>query len=298
MNAAAVLPQTTRNIVRLWADRVCVAIDLARVQGIERAERIQNGILRTQQAEWRILELCAALGQDATPQTRGNVVLLELRGERFGVRVDRVSGVSRVSVADLSPVPHGVPTEQQRFYTSVVELDGQPVLLLEPDALHPDAIADVPRTNPDWQSATPSQLANRAFVCSIGTIDRRAVGFILPAANVQELLDSPTGSLLPNPHSHARALLSWRNQALVQIDLATWCGVPALSQLGSRVAVVRLPNLSLIALNVGPTVRLLNLPLTHIASRRIIAIDANHVLGIFDTNEYTLIVPDLRKFCG
>ena len=88
---------------------------------------------------------------------------------------------------------------------------------------------------------------------------------------------------------------AWRGRALPVIDLAAWCGLRVQAVPNRRTIVVRTPNGEPIGLPAGHGIRMLPLPLPSVPARRPITLNRDRVLGVFDTNEQTLVIPDLTK---
>ncbi len=300
---------TTTNLVRLTVGPVTVGLDMGRVLGIERGDRIKPvpdrpdlvGRIVNRAGDWPVLDLAARLGLDHSPNPRtGQVVLTAVAGERHGLLLDRVSPIARLSTVDVRAVPKSV-ARRGLFFEGLLMLDGHPLLLLDPDRLagEIDLFAADPDDAPPPLRQSPAKLAaDRLLV--VRQIEYplpggRVVGFGLPVGCITEIIEAPVGTPVPGAADHVREVIAWRDRPLPVVDLATWCGLRTPLTPVRRVVVIRTAAREPLGLLTGPGVRMLPLPLPNIPSRRPITLDEDRVLGVFDTNDVTLVIPDLSK---
>lgn len=301
-------PATT-NLVRLTVGRFTVGLDMDRVLGIERGDRVKPlpgradlaGRIVNRAGEWPVLNLAARLGFDHTPDLRtSQVVLTAVAGERHGLLIDRVSPITRLTAAELRAVPRSI-ARRGLFFDGVLMLDGRPLLLLDPDRL----AGGVDLFAPEEEEATPAPTRPSAKLASdrllvIGQVEYplpggRVVGFGIPVGCVVEIVEAADGTPIPGAADHVREVTEWRGKPLPVIDLANWCGLRAPPPAVRRVVVIRTATREPLGLLTGTGVKMLPLPLPHMPTRRAITLTDDRVLGVFDTNEQTLVIPDLTK---
>jgi chemotaxis signal transduction protein len=300
------------HLVRLALGPVSIGLDMGRVLGIERGERMKPakpgsdivGRIQNRAGDWPVLDLAARLGLPRErPNDESQVVLTAIAGERRGLLVDRTAPVPRSTDAPVRPVPASIPRGES-LYEGVVVLDGRPLLLLDPDRLtgNVDLFALDPRSTPPTRRATkPTTRCEQLFV--LGQYEYplpgdRIVGFGLPLALVAGVIDAPPGTPVPGAPAHIRELSSWRGRSLPVVDLADWCGLRVPAQPNRRTVVVRTSTGDPLGLPAGRGVRVLPLPIPNVVTRRTFTYNPDRVLGVFDTNEQTLIIPDLAQLAA
>jgi chemotaxis signal transduction protein len=297
----------TTNLVRLTVGPVTVGLDMGRVLGIERGDRIKPaadrpdlaGRITNRAGEWPVVGLAARLGVAAPPVRGGQVVLTAIGGERHGLLVDRVSPIARLSAAEVKPVPKSI-AKRGLFFDGLLVHDGRPLLLLDPDRLagEVDLFADEADDAPPPIARSTKRRSDRLL--AIGQVEyplpgSRVVGFGIPVGCVAEIIDAPPGTAVPGAADHVVEMVEWRGGPLPVVDLMAWCGLKAPTAPTRRVVVIRTPAREPLGLLTGNGVRVLPLPLPSVPARRPITLTADRVLGIFDTNEQTLVIPDLTK---
>jgi two-component system, chemotaxis family, sensor kinase CheA len=120
--------QLKRERMGLPVSRVQCVIDVKETT-IERAG--SETFCELDQEPLPLIDLAARMGLGASPLDRGNIVVLEARGLRFGLKVDR-------AVADQEVFVREVPAALGRLRSAgglAVLPDGVPIFLLEPAAL-------------------------------------------------------------------------------------------------------------------------------------------------------------------
>lgn len=308
-----VMAQETANLVRLSVGSLSVGFDMNRVLGVERADRIKPsdklefvGKIVNRAGEWPVLNLAARLGLDHQPSPRsGQVLLTAIAGRHHGLLVDRVSQVTRLTSRDIQPVPMAI-ARRGLFFDGIWMADASPVFVLDPDRLigEVDLFASDDESFPEVAKRTGKKLASDRIL-AIAQREHplpggRLVGFGIPVGSVIEIIDLPVGTVVPGAAEHVREVVQWRTTALPVIDLSMWCGLatPLSTATSRRAAIVRTVTGEKLGLLTGATVKMLTLPLPNIPVRRAITVNAERVAGLFDTNEMTLIIPDLTKLSG
>lgn len=297
---------SSTNIVRLSIGAATVGLDMARVLGIERAERIRPhrnrpelvGEIANRAGIWPVVSLADRLGIERPRRDGGQVVLTAIAGARHGLLVDRVTPVGRGTEA-VRPVPRSV-ARRESPYEGVLMHEGRPLLLLNPDRL----TGEIDLFAPDDRPLPPRPIrSNRPRLDRMIVLGQyeyplpggQVVGFGLPLACVAEMIDAPDGAPVPGSADHVRELSAWRGRPLPLIDLAAWCGLRVPAVVNRRTVVVRLPSGEAIGVPAGNGIRIVPLPQPSVATRRTITLNPDRVLGVFDTNEQTLVIPDITK---
>lgn len=122
-----------------------VGIDLDRVQEINRQvdptfvplmEAHVRGVINLRGNLVTVLDLGHVVRSHATengPRTR--TVVVELGDEVCGLIVDEVGDVVDVAAKKREPVPSHLPADQRRWFTGLVQLPNELLLLLDVDAV-------------------------------------------------------------------------------------------------------------------------------------------------------------------
>ncbi len=298
---------STTQLVRMALGPLSVGIEMDRVLGIERAERMKPapdrpdlaGRLTNRAGEWPVIDLSERLGVTRDPDRRaGQIVLTAITGERHGLLVDRTAPVPRLHADAVRPLPRSV-ARRDAWFDGVLVVDGTPLLRLNPDRL----ASTVDLFAPEVEPPAPALRRMPARVDRMVVLGQyeyplpgsRVVGFGLSVGCVAEMIEAPPGTPVPGATSHVRELSVWRGRALPLVDLAAWCGLPVPPAPNRRVAVVRTPAGEPYGLPAGHGVRIVPLPLPSMPVRRAITLRADRILGVYDTNEQTIVVPDLKR---
>lgn len=298
------------NLVRLTIGRLSLGLDMGRVLGIERAERMKPlpdrpdlaGHLTNRAGDWPVLDLASRFGIDRKRDQRAaQIVLTAIAGERYGLLVDRTAPVPRSAATDVCPVPQSL-ARRGMFYDGVLVVDGAPLLLFNPDRLSEtvDLFApdDEPRSPISRKSITRTDRMIILGQFEYPLPGGRIVGFGLPIACIAELIEAPMGTPVPGTAEHVRELSEWRGRALPILDLSIWCGLPVPAAGNRRALVIRTPHAEAVGLLVGHGVRIVPLPMPSVPARRTITLHEDRVLGVFDTNEQTVVIPNLAMLTG
>ena len=282
-----------------------IGLDLGRVIGIERADRLRpggDGIVGTvtnRAGEWPVFNLADLLGMVHMPNGRtGQVVLVSSGGERFGLFVDRVTAVGRDENPTMSTVPEAA-AGRGLFLGTAILADG-PLLILDPDRLFaPPEVAAPRKATPVRKRRTPSN-ADRMIVFGLTTCpgSDRILGFGLPAGCIAEIVEPGPGSVAAGAAEHIREVVLWHGKPVAVVDVAAWVGLGPTATDLRRILIVRPAGGEPVGLLAGRGVKVLALPLPHMPTRRELALTPGRAGTVIDLNDLTLVVPDLRKLLG
>ena len=135
---------TTCSYISCRVGDLSVGIDLARVQEINRlveatfVPRLDpevKGLINLRGNLVTVLDLKRIVQQgDVTPSRDTRNVIVEHQQERFGLLVDAVGDVAVCDTGELEPLPSHLDGEQARWFTGLVQLEGQILLVLDVDA--------------------------------------------------------------------------------------------------------------------------------------------------------------------
>ncbi len=304
MKTNAVTHLVQVNVGPMW-----LGLDMDRVLGIERADRLKPspdnpelaGKLTNRAGEWPVLDLAIRLGLPKNPPSRaGQIILTAICGERYGLLVDRAAPVPQSEAENVRPLPRSLVRSDTAFDRVLIQSE-RPLLLLNPDRLSQtvDLFADdFEPLRPDFSQST--RRAQSEHLVILGQYEYplpggRIFGFGIPLNCVAEIIEAPGGSIVPGAADCVRELSSWHDRPLPIIDLATWCGMRVPQRALRRTAVIRLPHGERVGFPVGNGVRLIPLPIPNIPARRTHSIQTDRTLGVFDTNEQTIVIPDLDQ---
>lgn len=123
----------------------------------------------------------------------------------------------------------------------------------------------------------------------------RAVALVVPVNRVVEIIDATTWSTIPGGADHVRGEIVWRKQAVVVLDPSCWVGLGNRPLESSRVVVTKIGGV-IVGLLAGPTVTMLAPSVPCIPTRHLVTLNPNRVLGVYDTTDLTIIMPDWRGF--
>jgi purine-binding chemotaxis protein CheW len=272
-----------------------VGLSMRGVDGVERADRVRPaphrpelfGVLPTRGGERPVYRLADHLGMPSRGAS-GQVVLLTTAAGAFGLLVDRVSPVIRVPEEAVYPCPVGFGPRERALYSGVVLHDGEPVLMVSPDAVLNAAGAS---SGHHGELRFPPG-SDRLLVFDVTPDPQqggRPVGFGVPAGWVVEIAD--VGEFTPLPAAtHLRGVMSWRNRPAGVIDLAAWVGLRPAAEGVSRVVGVRTSR-GVVAFVTGTGVKLVGKGTPHIVSRRAWQLNDARVLGVLDFDDVSVVLP-------
>jgi chemotaxis signal transduction protein len=264
---------------------------------VERADRVRPaphrpelfGVLPTRGGERPIFRLADHLGMPARGVS-GQVVLLTTAAGAFGLLVDRVSPVIRTPEDAVHPCPVGFGPRERAVYSGVLLHDGEPVLMVSPDAV----LKDSPESTGHRAEVQFPPGSDRLLVFDVTPDPQqggRPVGFGVPAGWVVEIAD--VGEFTPLPAAtHLRGVTGWRNRPASVIDLAAWVGLRPATETISRVVGVRTAR-GVMAFVTGTGVKLVGKGTPHILSRRPWQLNDDRVLGVLDFDDVSVVLPQV-----
>jgi len=93
-----------------------------------------RGVLNVRGRVVPIVELRTRLGLQAAPLTlRSRVIIVEAHGRLFGLLVDRVSRIAKISASAIKPAPAQAPSPGADHVTGIAEMGAEPIVLLDLD---------------------------------------------------------------------------------------------------------------------------------------------------------------------
>jgi len=111
--------------------------EIARVGEITRIPEAPphvRGVLNVRGRVVPIVELRTRLGLQAAPLTlRSRVIIVEAHGRLFGLLVDRVSRIAKISASAIKPAPAQAPSPGADHVTGIAEMGAEPIVLLDLD---------------------------------------------------------------------------------------------------------------------------------------------------------------------
>jgi chemotaxis signal transduction protein len=313
-------------LLRVTANGQDYMLDLAQVGGIEDSKPVADRTWAGRSVvdiEYHGRTLPAAkLSQRLTPGTftqffsdtaafkRTYLVVVGSGSRAWAMMVDKVSAETTVPRDWIKPLPSVCGNSRTTPFQGVLVTgteheDERPIermtLVLDPTRLHPDAslVAEPPTTTrtaphaPNRPHPTPPGRFQMLNVVASGRANREWETYIgLPFAQVLEIVE-PT-DLLDAPFSppFVKGLTLWRDQVTPIIDLARRLNLPPMHAERVRWAIARAtPGGDPVGFPIRPSVEVLRLPTPHRPSS--LSLDPSLVLGAFQLEDRTLLVPDL-----
>jgi purine-binding chemotaxis protein CheW len=233
----------------------------------------------------------------------------------WALLVDRVSQVSQVQPGQMMPLPPIPVSPYADYFECVIKVDERLILLLSPERLHPEALADVrakvdETANPAAVTGTsPSEPNSIGPHHSHGQIvvfqvtephpTERATSFGLSISQVREIAESPPIIPIPGAPASVSGLVDWRGLPVPIIDIAERLGLAqAPADRRTRLVIARDRETSgkgaLVGLMSQPAIRLLRLPVAHLPSKRPLHLDPALTRGVFELEGETLVIPDIQ----
>jgi purine-binding chemotaxis protein CheW len=300
------------------------ALDMGRIQGIERADRLQLGSaedgpvgrLPGPGLGIEVYSLAERLGRPIPPVGAQNqVVVLHGPLGPWGLLVDRVSQVIAVARDRVDMLPPIVTRRAASFLQGVVHLDGGMVLLLDSEALNPQLPPGPVTRSPDSEGNLAARYA-RAFenlrgyrrgsteIVLFTTAEpqprTRPTSFGLSKSQILEIVEA--GPIVPVPAAVAFlwGLISWRSLPVPVLDLGTRLGFqPAVMDKRTRLMVIHGGDRAeVIAFPVRPLIRVLPLPIDHAPCRQTFPVDPGLTRGMFELKGETVVIPDMQTILG
>lgn len=234
----------------------------------------------------------------------------------WALLVDRVSQVNKVQADQMMPLPPIPVSPHADYFECVIKVDERLILLLSPERLHPEALADVrakvdettnpaavPGTSPSEPNFTGSHRSHAQIVVFQVTEPHpteRAMSFGLSISQVREIAESPPIIPIPGAPASVSGLVDWRGLPVPIIDVAERLGLAqAPADRRTRLVIARDRGTSgrgvLVGLTSRPAIRLLRLPVAHLPSKRPLHLDPALTRGVFELESETLVIPDIRE---
>lgn len=309
-------------IARCRLGRQDFALDLDRAEGIEGIERLQLspadrgafGWLLGEREDVPVWSLARLLGRrlDAAPEAALVLVFpAGPLGGRFGVLVDGVEPLGAPPEA-VHPLPSPFLRCGSRGLGGVVVAAGEPLLLLDPEALRPER-TDAPGSpepappggggpaapGPPRLLHDVSRRSGQVLVADLlaRTAGGRHAALALPAAQVIEVVGARPIAPVPGAPDRLPGLILWRDRALAVLDPARCAAGPdrlAADEPPAARFVVADTGAELVALPVGRGLRFQPLPLPARPLPRS-GSEAPEVLGRYDLGDSELVVLDLAR---
>jgi chemotaxis signal transduction protein len=234
----------------------------------------------------------------------------------WAMMVDKVSAETTAPQSWIKPLPNVCGNPRTTPFKGVLVAAAEHgderstermTLIIDPDRLHPDVtlMSEPPtaiRTVALANKSAPSRPAGRFQMLNFiatGKASREFETYIgLSFSQVLEIVD-PTELLdAPFSPSFVKGLTLWRDQVTPIIDLAQRLKLPPMNAEKTRWAIARAtPHGDPVGFPIRPGVDVLRLPAPHRPSS--LAFDSNLILGAFQLDDRTLLVPDLAaaSFC-
>jgi purine-binding chemotaxis protein CheW len=312
----------TLQLIKCGVGDETYALDMGRVQTIERPDRLRpggagdapGGFLAVPGGEVEVFSLAARFGRPETkPHAQQHVVVLKSPARNWGLLVDRVSQVVSVPADRVAALPSLVQNPAAPFFQAAVCFGPEWVLLLAPDPLHPRAVSEVAshldgpggaprgaRFSPAFESLAGFRRGSPEIVM-FATTDadpgERPLTFGLSKSQVLEILEARP--LLPVPMAPAflKGLLDWRTLPVPVVDLGPRFGLPAaVMDRRSRLLMVHTGRTGdVVGLLVRPSIRVIPLPTATAPGREALSVDRELVRGHFELKGETLVIPDLGR---
>lgn len=148
MNAAPTLTrrdEVALQVATFYLGPQLMGFDIAQVQEINRQVQVTpvpqsppevRGVLNLRGEVMTVLDLRVILGlrpAELTPDSRNMILTFE--NEKTGVLVDRIADVVTTTTDQIEPAPANVQTIDGRFFTGVVQLEGELLVILDLQAV-------------------------------------------------------------------------------------------------------------------------------------------------------------------
>jgi purine-binding chemotaxis protein CheW len=301
------------------------ALDMAGIQGIERADLLRSGsdedgplgYLPGPGRGTEVISLARRFGrQSRLVGAHQQVIVHDGPLGPWGLLVDHVSQVMAVARDQVDLLPPVVTRLTAKFFQAVVHIGQEMILLLDPEALNPQlpAVDDARFGGQDGKLLAARY--SRAFdhlrgywrgsseIVLFATTEpqprARPVSFGLSKSQVLEIVEAPSVLPVPAAPPFLRGLVNWRNLPVPVLDLGQQLGLPgAVTDKRTRLMVVHgCDPMAVVAFPVRPFIRVMPLPIDHVPCRQTLSLDSTLTRGVFELKGETMIVPDVRRLCG
>jgi chemotaxis signal transduction protein len=242
--------------------------------------------------------------------TRNYLVVVGSGDRVWAMMVERVTAETTVPQSWIKPLPAACGNPRTTPFKGVLitgseHEDERPIermtLVIDPTRLHPDvallsepttAVRTVPLARKRPPTPPPGRFQMLNFMAS-GRASREHETYIgLSFSQVLEVVE-PTDLLsIPFAPPFVKGLTLWRDQVTPIIDLAQRLKLPPMNAEKVRWAIARAtPGGDPVGFPIRPGIEVLRLPTPHRPSS--LAFDGNLILGAFQLEDRTLLVPDL-----
>jgi chemotaxis signal transduction protein len=292
------------------------ALDMARVRGIQSVLLLRRfpdrpdavGKLTGPDGDVSVFSLAQRLGRPAPKvSARQQVVVLHAWPRPWGLLVDRVAQTAEVPAASREALPGLLVNPSANYFRGVIRVEGEWLLLLSPDRLHPDAepFEDFEEQLGGNEPREPAAFAlppvrgqpegGQVLVFSVSARvqGERPLSFGVSITRVAEVLETLPVVPVPGAADFVLGLAGWRGRPVPVIDLARRLGLPSAPSYRRLMIVRPAGPVELLGFPVRSWVRVLRLPLACRPSSRELPLDPSLVRGAVELARETLVVPDL-----
>lgn len=302
-------------LIRCEAGGGTYAMDVSWVRSIQRSDHLKRSEKADGQVGWvpgpkkrvPVFDLPARLGSPLRAATAsGPIIVLDADPEPWGLQVDRVARLGVVAAADVLPLPAIADDPARGCYAGVVRRNGELLLYLSPERLHPQAEtrSEPSAINGDaepkpaaGEGAPPTPAHGPGRVVLFSTSPAGSPVFALSLTQIKEISLPRPLIRVPGSPAYLLGLTAWRRQAVPVVDLSLRLGAGASFFEGeSRMLFARGARVpKLVAFPVRPDIHAETLPLPDRSSAGETPLDPSLVRGAFEFEENPLIVPDLDR---
>jgi purine-binding chemotaxis protein CheW len=306
--------------LKCYAGGQAYCLDAAQVLAIERSDSIipsaeaggSIGWIPRRNRRVPVYGLVERLGRHPVTDRVGAVLVFNSVNP-WGLAVERVSRFQHPP-GPPQTIPPAIASERAAWFRGVVVEDGDLVLFLSPDRLHPDAAA-LPMAPP--KPPAPQRLAKLPAPPQTGARrlllfppnnpvppgllpDKRSrLLFGLSYTQVLELISWIEPVPVPSASPHILGLIPWRGRPVTLVDAGALLGLPpATLHPGARLVIVHSPLWQApVAIPAGSDIHARKLPLRHGPCE--VAMDLRYARGAFKIDGgLVILVPDVDAIAG
>ena len=313
------------------------ALDMNQVLAIEGADHLSVssaddgaiGVLPLHGSDVSVYRLGQRLQRPRRNLNRGQryyAIVLQSRRRPWAMLVDRVSRAIPLARSRVQNVPRVCGDPERTPFVGVIDFGGvdadddeapahQPaaadlVLLMDAERLHPDSPTPrddahrprAPRRAMNLPSVAPAQQAKLqllAFAVSTPVTAGRPLLIGLSVAQVLEIVEPMPIVALPFASPTVLGITQWRQRIVPAIDLAQRLKLPLLpaARQGRWIIARATPGGELVAFPIDPNVQVLRFPLVARPGETALPSDPGDLLGVYELDDCTLVIPDLSAIC-
>ncbi|MEW6735269.1 MAG: chemotaxis protein CheW [Acidobacteriota bacterium] len=299
-------------------------IDLAYIQSIQRGELLQwnrekdgpIGWLATRQNRIPVFSLALQLkGELPLGKPTGLILVLNSKPRQWALMVEQLLGI--VEVEKIHKLPAVANNSGLNFFKGVVISGERMLLYLDPDHLHPEAMANsyrqaqkivsLPRRpkaansngNSDKAETKHNTGKGRIMLFDIDTSNAQSVLFGLSVTQVCEILSPLPLISVPGSPDYILGLVNWRDRPVPIIDLNARLGLERSSLLANdRFLIARSStNNEWVGFAIQSNIKMQDLPIAYRSCTRNIALDHSLIRGLFELQDRLLVIPDIDTLC-